>query len=628
MNDENKTKEQLIEELIELRQRVNDLEAGEIYRQLAEAALKMSEEKFFKIFQCNPDPISITTLGEGRYVEVNDAFLENTGYERDEVIGRTAMEINVWVNSEERDRVVQKLRAQRYIHRCGQINFRTKSGEIRPFLFSTEIIDMNGSPHLLFVTKDITALKQAEAALRLSEDKFSKAFNASPSSMLITRLEDGRFVAVNDRFCQITGYSQEEIVNYTAFDLDFWVNPGERELVKQMILRKEPVRDLEFYFRSKDGEQRLVSYSAEAIDIDDEVCLLSIVSDITERKKAQEEIKYLSFHDKLTGLYNRAYFEEELKRIDTERQLPISLIVGDVNGLKLINDALGHHEGDKLLIAVADVLKKSCRQEDIAARWGGDEFIIVLPRCDSISAARAVERIKSSCKYINDLPIQTIISLGLASKTSVIQDMKDVIKEAEEKMYRNKLLESRSIRSSFLSSLKNTLWTRTHETKEHCQRIQEMAQKIGQAIDLPESELDNLKLLAALHDIGKIAITNAILDKPQKLTSEEWEYIKKHSEVGYRIAIGSPEMAPIAQAILHHHEHWDGSGYPMGLKGEDIPLISRIIAIADAYDVMVTGRVYQAAISNEEAWQEIKHCSGTQFDPELVRIAAEILLES
>lgn len=499
MNDDNKTKEQLIDELTELRHRINELEAADIYRQLAEAALVLSEERFSKAFQCNPDPITITSLGEGRYVEVNDAFLETTGYERHEVIGRTVFDLDIWINPQERDLMVQELREHGYIRRSDEIKFRTKYGQIKPFLFSTEIIDMDGSPHLLFVTKDITELK-----------------------------------------------------------------------------------------------------------------------------KAQEEIKYLSFHDKLTGLYNRAYFEEELKRIDTERQLPISLIMGDVNGLKLINDALGHHEGDKLLIAVADVLKKSCRQEDIAARWGGDEFIILLPRCDSISAVRALERVKSSCRYINDLPIQTIISLGLASKYSSDQDMMDVIKEAEEKMYRNKLLESRSIRSSFLSSLENTLWTRSHESKEHCQRLEGMARKIGQAINLPDSELDNLRLLAALHDIGKIAISNNILDKPQKLTPEECEYVKKHSEVGYRIAISSPEMAPVAQAILHHHEHWDGSGYPMGMKGEEIPVISRIIAIVDAQDVIVTGRPYQKAFSAEEAWSEIQRCAGTQFDPELVRIATEV----
>lgn len=336
-------------------------------------------------------------------------------------------------------------------------------------------------------------------------------------------------------------------------------------------------------------------------------------------KQAEAEIKYLSYHDKLTGLYNRAFFEEELKRISTKNQLPLGLIIGDINGLKLINDALGHLQGDKVLIKAAEIFRKECRQGDIISRWGGDEFIVLLPQCDSSAALKVFKRINKSIIKIESLPIPINLSLGMAVQNCIDQDMNDVIREAEEKMYRNKLLESRSTRSSFIKSLEKTLWERSHETEEHCRRMQEMAQKMGKALELTDSELDNLKLLAALHDIGKIAIPNAILDKPGKLSPEEWETIKNHPETGYRITISSPELAPIAEAILHHHECWDGSGYPLGLKGEKIPLISRIIAIADAYDVMINGRPYKKAMSREATLAEIERCAGTQFDPELVR---------
>ncbi len=335
-------------------------------------------------------------------------------------------------------------------------------------------------------------------------------------------------------------------------------------------------------------------------------------------KQCEAEIRYLSYHDKLTGLYNRAYFEEELKRISTKRQLPLGFIIGDVNGLKLINDALGHFEGDKVLKEAAEIFRKACRQEDIISRWGGDEFIVLLPRCDSETTSKIFKRINNSFIRINSLPIPINISLGMAIQTSLDQNVGELIREAEEKMYRNKLLESRSNRSTFIKSLEKTLWERSHETEEHCQRMQEMTYKIGKAFNLTSSEMDNLKLLAALHDIGKIAIPNSILDKPGKLSPEEWETIKNHPEIGYRIVIGSPELAPIAEAVLHHHEWWDGSGYPLGLKGEAIPLISRILAIADAYDVMVNGRPYKKAMNREEALAEIKRCAGTQFDPNLV----------
>jgi PAS domain S-box-containing protein len=261
-----------------------------------------------------------------------------------------------------------------------------KSGEIRHFLVSAEIIEMGKKTCLLCVHKDITEQTRSQEALRLSEERFSKAFNASPMTMSITTLRDGRYVDVNDSFCRIVGYSRGDILGRTSLELGFWVDPTERQKVLQKIMRMEPVRDMEILFRRKSGEERLGLFSAEGIDINGELCLLNIVIDITERKQAEEEIKYLSFHDKLTGLYNRVFFEEELKRLDTERELPLSLIMGDVNGLKLVNDALGHQEGDKLLVKVAKALRKSSRHEDIVARWGGDEFIILLPRCDKKTA--------------------------------------------------------------------------------------------------------------------------------------------------------------------------------------------------------------------------------------------------
>ncbi len=588
-----------------------------------EEALRVSEEKFFKVYNYSPDATILVELDSGQYVEVNDAFVQLMGYERHEIIGPAVEGINIWVDIEERDAMLRKAMEKGKINNL-ETRFRAKNGDVFICLFSAEVLEIGGRRYLLSVTKDITGRKKIEEELRLSEDKFSKAFESSLISMTITRLSDGMFLAANKAVCRQLGYEKEEIVNRTSLDINFWVNIDDRAEVAKKIKAKEPVKEMEILYRNRSGEVRIGSYSAERINLNGEPCTLSMMIDISDRKRSEEQVRYLSYHDKLTGLYNRAYFEEQLQRMATSRQMPVSLIMGDVNGLKLVNDALGHQEGDNLLIDVAEIIRKFCRQDDIIARWGGDEFIILMPNCSSQNAAGILERIRTACQQLNNRPIKSSIALGQATMGSTSQDLGDIIKEAEDKMYRNKLLDDRSNRSSFLVSLEQTLWSRSTETEEHCRRLQEMARIIGSAVKLSDSELDDLKLLSLLHDIGKIAIPNSILEKPGKLSREEWENIKKHPEIGYRIALSSPEMAPIAEGILHHHERWDGSGYPLGIKGEEIPLLSRIVAIADAFDVMVCGRPYQQSISSSEAWEEIERCAGSQFDPHLVSVSKHL----
>ena len=347
---------------------------------------------------------------------------------------------------------------------------------------------------------------------------------------------------------------------------------------------------------------------------------LVVLRDVTKIKKAEENIKYLSFHDKLTQLYNRAYFDTELKRLDTERQLPLSLIIGDINGLKVINDAFGHEHGDKLLIRIADILKECFRNEDIAARWGGDEFSAILPQTSLDKTMNIIDRVYTKCRENSTDTIPLSMSMGAAAKESMSENIKNVFKKAEDRMYKHKLIENKSVRSSIITSLGKALAERDYETEEHTRRMKKYAILFGKALKLPDSKLDELSLLSTLHDIGKIAIPDNILLKPAELTEKERELIKKHSEIGYRIAMSTAELAPIADAILHHHERWDGNGYPYGLKGEKIPLTSRIIFIVDAYDAITNDRPYRKASSKEFAFSEINRCSGLQFDPNITDI--------
>jgi len=351
----------------------------------------------------------------------------------------------------------------------------------------------------------------------------------------------------------------------------------------------------------------------------------SIMHNISERKKMEERLSYMSFHDSLTDLYNRAYFEEELKRLDTNRQLPLSVIVGDINGLKLINDAFGHKEGDEILKSCAYVLRSCCRVEDIVARWGGDEFSMLLPNTSEEVTLNIVKRIKERSAGVTGGKIPLSISLGVATKSKSHQDFTKMIKKAEDDMYRSKLIETKSIISSIISSLEGTLFEKSIKTERHTKRIKKMALRLGRAIRLSANEIDELSLLATIHDIGKVAILDIILNKKENLSKKEWETIKRHPEIGYRIAISSNQLSSIAEYILTVHEWWNGKGYPQGLKGEEIPVLSRIIAIVDAYEVMITGRPYKKAISKEKAIAELEKCSGSQFDPGLVKKFVEIL---
>jgi diguanylate cyclase (GGDEF)-like protein len=377
----------------------------------------------------------------------------------------------------------------------------------------------------------------------------------------------------------------------------------------------------------KDGVERIIADSAAPI-YNQQGEILGVVlvfRDVTKEKLKEVEILQLSYHDSLTGLYNRTFFEDAVKRIDTERQLPISVIIGDVNGLKLTNDVFGHGEGDKILQRISGILQKTCRKEDVIARWGGDEFIILLPQTDEQKANIICKRIENACLKAKTRTVQLSMALGHAVKQQADQDMITVIKSAEDWMYRHKLLESKSFRSSVLASLKKTLFEKSNETEEHANRIGNICVGIGRLLGFNEGELDDLRLLAMLHDIGKIAISDSILMKPGPLNQEEWEVMKKHSEIGCRIAQASPELAQLAEGILSHHEKWDGTGYPQGLQGKDIPVLSRVVAIADAYDVMTNTRIYKKPVTHEEAMAEINRCQGSQFDPEIVEAFQKLI---
>ncbi len=429
---------------------------------------------------------------------------------------------------------------------------------------------------------------------------------------------------VNDKLSRKLGFSPEELKGFS---------PGKLikgEQVDELFIRigdqKEALFTTELY--TDDEGTMPVEISAREVRIHDKKQILCSARDVTEKKKKEEKINYLLIHDDLTGLYNRKFFEEELKRLNTGRQLPLCVFIIDINGMKLVNDSYGHNTGDELLIKTADLLQDIFREEDILARWGGDEFSVLLPQTTEEEAEKILDRIKIACQQTENDKLPVSLGAGYAVKKDESADIFDIIHEADSRMYQDKLTSEKSATNKIVASLLSTLETKSPETEAHTHRLTALAMRFGERIGLSNNQLDNLSLLATLHDVGKVHISEKILSKPEDLDEEEWDIIKEHPRIGYKIALSCSDFSSVADEILSHHERWDGSGYPRELERDKIPLLSRIISIVDAYDVMTNERPYSKPLSCQAALEEIKECAGEQFDPELAEKFIEMMGEN
>lgn len=373
---------------------------------------------------------------------------------------------------------------------------------------------------------------------------------------------------------------------------------------------------------SKNGIKRPITDNAAPIRNGDGQIegVVLVFRDVSEEKQHVSEIEYLSFHDQLTGLYNRRYYTEELKRLDTSRRCPLTLVMGDVNGLKIINDSFGHEAGDRLIQKTAEILKQCFRHDDILCRYGGDEFIAILPNTDADLAESIIRRIQQ--KISENQPSKGILSVSFGMDTKETEDqlISDVVKCAEDNMYKKKMIDSPSVRGATINTVINTLFEKNSREEAHSKRVSDLATRLAVSLKLPSAQIDKVRTAGLMHDIGKIIVPDDVLENPGDLSDIEQANIRKHPEIGYRILNCSPEMADLSNAILQHHERWDGNGYPSGISGKDIDICARIIAIADAYDAMTSSRPYREAMPPETAMNEILENADKQFDPELARI--------
>ena len=500
------------------------------------------------------------------------------------------------------------------------------------WLTSLSPVIKNGKvTEIIGAAKDITQMKLAEMMLEYEKENIQTIMHSINDAVISTNL-DGVITFVNQAARDLInkddpaliGHSFDQVFQIFDEDTPILMNDFRLKVINDTL---DPERFNHLRLRLEDGDEKRIIYKRGVSKNSEGLPegLVVSISNETEKVKNERALAYLTMHDKLTGLYNRAYFDEALERLDTKRQWPLSIIVGDVNGLKITNDVFGHLEGDRLLILIADIMRESFRSEDIIARWGGDEFCVILPQTTYDQASEIVQRILNACKFSEAKPIKPSISFGIATKIHEDEAITDIFNKAEEEMYKIKLLESKKNKTTITETLQKRLEDTSIETIEHCRRIRKMVEKYEDYFMLNKKEKEQLLSLVDIHDIGNIIIPREILMKKKTLTVEEKNDIKRHPEIGYRIALSSPALGQFSELILSHHERWDGQGYPQGLKGEDIPKLSRILSLFDAYDAMTTFRPYKAMKSKKEALEEIERCSGGQFDPQYASIFLKAL---
>lgn len=599
---------------------------------IGQDALVASENRYRRLFEAAQDGILILDALSGRIEDVNPYLAQMLGYPAEFFIGRMIWELGLFEDKAMNKKNLKELQHNDYI-RYEDIPFRSSDGRRIDVEFVSNVYLVNGERVIQCNIRNISDRKRLEEILRIEKNTLAQTLDSIGDGVISTDAK-GNIVLVNRIAENLTGWTRDSAAGKPFAEIVHLINEKTRigydKLVRK-VMKSMLLIDIEkdTLLISKDGIEHPVEGAASPMLLENGKAtgVVLVLKDCTEKRKHQVDIEYFSYHDHLTGLYNRRYYDLMLEHYIGAAYNPLTLMMVDINGLKLTNDAFGHKAGDEVLRKVGNILNRASRSTDLVARVGGDEFICLLPKTDAHQANSIVKKIKAALsKESMDYGVMSL-SIGLGFREKGLGELDTMYKNAEDEMYRHKLYESDSMRSQTLEIIKNTLFEKIPSELVHSERVGAICEALAHKMHFDADTVQKMKISGLLHDIGKIGISETILNKTSTLDCAERTEIERHPEIGYRILISVPQFSEVAECILAHHERWDGKGYPKGLRSTEIPLYARIISLADSFEAMRSNRPYRKALSLEKAREEIIRGSGSQFDPVLSQLFLTSLSE-